>query len=155
MKVFKSGNLINEIQRRTKQRVEMLELRRKRDQSTIHRIEKEAQNPGDDTLELMMNEMEVPMEGFYYPLLEDQPMDVLILRDYLVQSLELNDLTRAEKLLAQIESRKGFTRADAAINYQFILPFIRGGCGRMYANYQRGNFTARKPYSRKRKCYLP
>jgi len=118
---YNPNEMINEIRRRMAERVKMMQMHDFRDGSTVRRIEGGNQSPSGETVELMLNAMDVPMEGFYYPLLTNQPMGVLLIRDRLIQALDLGDLKLAEELLMQLEGAEGFGKSDSQINYQFIL----------------------------------
>jgi transcriptional regulator with XRE-family HTH domain len=88
------------------------------DESSLRRIEGEKQNPKPETLESLMKTIDLPLEGFIYSLLDDQPMGVYLLCDRLTQVLDIGDAVTGESLLHQLEVLPGF---DTGVLLQFIL----------------------------------
>lgn len=88
------------------------------DDSSLRRIESEKQHPKPETLESLMLSIALPLEGFVYSLLDDQPMGVYLLCDRLTQVLDIGDTVAAEELIKQLEVLPGF---DAGIQLQFML----------------------------------
>ena len=88
------------------------------DSSTRYRLENGKTRPTLKNFESYMKDIDLPLEGFIYPLLENQPARVHIICNHLVQALELGDTTLAQSLLDELEILPGF---KYELNRQFLL----------------------------------
>ena len=116
-----SGQLIKEVRVRKKLRQTQLISDHKFDDRLVSRLENAHQSPYDDTFKEFMNELQMPVTTYFCPYLENQPMDVFVTRDKVLNLLD-SDMEEAWKkageLLKEMEDRGGF---DDGINRQFIL----------------------------------
>jgi len=90
----------------------------KLDGKSLRRIEAEKQDPKAESFEGLMKAIDIPMEGFVYPLLDYLSMEDIIRRDLLSQLLDIGDAPRAEGILAELEANPGF---GEGIHRQFVL----------------------------------
>jgi len=88
------------------------------DDSTFRRIENGKQHPKMETLKMLIEAINLPLDGFIYSPLDDLPMETLLLCDRLNQLLDINELNKAELLLNQIENLAIF---DTGVLLQFKL----------------------------------
>ena len=119
MLYFKRGLLVRDIRERMERLAAELEYYGFFDIGTIRRIESDTQFPSNETFLRIMNELGAPVDGFLYPLLDDQHPETLIMRDSLIQALDMSDADKAVRLLEKLESKIGFGNSD--INRQLIL----------------------------------
>ena len=88
------------------------------DDSSLRRIEGGKQRPKREALEAIIKSIDVPLEGFVYSPIEDQPMDVILLCDRLTQLLDIGDTESAEDIIKQLEAKPKF---EDGIHRQFLL----------------------------------
>ncbi|MDR2572311.1 MAG: helix-turn-helix transcriptional regulator, partial [Oscillospiraceae bacterium] len=113
-----TGKLISELRKRKQWQQEKLLEKMSYYAPEMYRIEKGEQLPRADTLKLVMETLEAPLEELVCPHLDNQPMEVYILRYALIQSLDNKDLPASEKLFNELCDVGSF---DSPINKQFLL----------------------------------
>ncbi|MCL2426384.1 MAG: transcriptional regulator [Oscillospiraceae bacterium] len=118
MSKYSTGSLVNALRERLGlEREAILELSLL-DDSSLRRIESEKQNPKIETFEVLIKAVNIPPDGFIYSKLGSQPMEANFLYNQLSKALELNDINKAEKIIAKLEYMPGF---DSGIPLQFML----------------------------------
>ena len=90
---------------------------------TMSRYENNRQEPRMKVFKGLMETMRMPIEAFFCPHFEDQPMEVVVQRPYILNLLDIAEdnisaLHEAKHKVAELASTKGF---DAGLNKQFIL----------------------------------
>jgi transcriptional regulator with XRE-family HTH domain len=88
------------------------------DDSSLRRIEDEKQHPKSETLDSLIESINLPVEGFVYSLLEDHSMEVIIMRDKLTQTLDLENVDAASSILQHLEKLPDF---KTGVQRQFLL----------------------------------
>jgi len=89
--------------------------------ANLSRLENIHQNPTDETFHHLMNKLQMPLETYFSPHLESQPMEVYVLRDQIIDLLDSDESLhwqQAEELIQKLAIQKGF---ETGINRQFIL----------------------------------
>jgi len=118
MAKYKTGSLVKQLRKRIGIKREIALKISKLDESNLHRIESEKQHPKAETLENLLKSIDLPMEGFYYSLLDYKSTEVYLLCDSLTQALDLHNFSLAEELLAKLEK---LPYLDDGILRQFVL----------------------------------
>jgi len=88
------------------------------DESSLRRIEREDQHPSINTLKKLFEVIDLPIEGFIYPLLDELPMGALLLCDRFTQALDMNDLELADTIFTKLEE---FPKFETGVLTQFKL----------------------------------
>jgi len=118
MSKYNTGLLISELRERTALEREAISDLSNIDESSLRRIENEKQLPKQKTLAKIIESIDLPIEGFVYPLLDELPMEVLLLCDRLTQTLDMEDTITAEKVLNQL---KEIPNLETGVITQFII----------------------------------
>jgi len=117
----------------------------------VFRLEHERHRMDPVNMQILLDTLSVQMGEFLVPLLENQPDDVIALRDRLICALDRGDTYQAGEILSMFESLEGF---EEGINRQFLLshkaryleqsqrpaseiiPLIEEGMGITFPEYQ-------------------
>ncbi|MCL2050238.1 MAG: helix-turn-helix domain-containing protein [Lachnospiraceae bacterium] len=124
MSSFKTGELVKQIRERKKwQQKELLFDSSACADITLSRIENNRQKPNQDNFFLLMEQLKMPIKQIIYAYLENQTMDIYLLRDQLINCLEKDVIDAkaqlaAKKMINQLKRQAGF---DEGLNQQFFL----------------------------------
>jgi len=119
MPVISISQLVNGLRVRTQMSRQMLKFCKKQmNNSTRHRLEKGVTRPKQKNFEAYMKDIDFPLEGFVYPLLENYSAKVLIMCDHLNQALNIKDMPLAQTLFEELSS---LMNAEDEISRQFLL----------------------------------
>ena len=167
MPKYNTGVLVNELRERIGlEREAILEII-KLDDSSLRRIENEEQHPKPETLKKLIEAIDLPLEGFMYPMLDELPMKVLLLCDRLTQLLDMKDIDAAESVLMQLEE---YAKIETGVLTQFklsskarlwelqgrhideILPLIEEGMNETFCNFDENNLSGKYLYWKNQNC---
>ena len=112
------GSTLKELRARKKWQQEKLLDMLEHYMPSVYRLESGVQMPGSDSLRLVMDALDAPIEEILCPHLDDQPMEVYILRDRLLQALDNKDLHEAHKLYNEVVA---LMQHEGPVNRQFVL----------------------------------
>jgi len=115
---YNTASLVAMLRERTGLEREALLVLSDLDDSSLRRIEEEKQHPKQETLEILMQTINLPLKGFVYPLLSNRTMADSILCDQLDQALDRGDIASAEEYVGRLEALNGF---DAGVYKQYKL----------------------------------
>jgi len=118
MPKYSTGLLVNGLRERIGLEREIIAEVSNLDEASMRRIESETQNPKLNTLKKLFEIIDLPIEGFIYPLLDELPMGALLLCDRLTQLLDMDDTVAAEAVLMQLEE---YPKVETGVLTQFIL----------------------------------
>ena len=116
-----SGTLIKEMRLRKSLMRSHLQRTGSYSESNLSRIENNKQNPTENTFINLMNDLSMPVNSFFFPCLENQSIDIFLLRDEiynLIDSTFKYDWIKAEDFINSLEKTKNF---NDGINKQFLL----------------------------------
>ena len=118
---FLPGHLIKETRARKKWRQSALLYHIPTEDAYLSRIENTHHSPRHYAFLNFMDELEMPVETFFSPYLIDQPMEVIIIRERIMDLLDYDEpqnWQQAEELVQGLKRREGF---EIEVNRQFIL----------------------------------
>jgi len=121
MPSYLPGYLIKETRKRRKWLQSMITTTENYEKANLSRIENALQNPNKKTLLKLMNTLGMPVNTFFSPYLENQPINIFEKRDeilYLLNTKSPEKYEEAKQLIRKMEQREGF---ESGINLQFIL----------------------------------
>jgi len=84
----------------------------------VFRLEHERHRPDPVNLQVLMDTLNIQMGEFLIPLLENQPDEVIALRDRLICALDRGDVEQAKEIFQLFNTFEGF---EEGINRQFIV----------------------------------
>ena len=110
MPIYLTGTLISQLRERIGLEREIILRDCDIDDSSLRRMENDKQHPRKERLASIIEKIKLPLEGFVYPLLDYQGMEVYILCDQLNQALDRGDVAEAEPLLDTLDTLPGFDK---------------------------------------------
>jgi transcriptional regulator with XRE-family HTH domain len=123
MASYNTGDFLKMIRQRKE--LQIKEAAYHNSEMTVSRIEKGRSKPQRKTLANLMSTFNMPEDTFFCPYLDNQPLDVYELKDYITASLEHMENNGNRELREQagqaIERLKNTPGFDKGINRQFIL----------------------------------
>ncbi|MDR2590143.1 MAG: XRE family transcriptional regulator [Oscillospiraceae bacterium] len=108
MSKYNTSALVNELRKRIGMEREALLRLSKIDESSLRRIENEQQHPSQNTLKKFVEAVDLPTDGFTNSILDELPMEVILLCDKLKQFLDMDDIISAELIMNRIDEQKTF-----------------------------------------------
>ena len=108
MAIYIAGQLVSQLRERTGLEREIILGSCGIDDSSLRRIENDKQHPSRTTLASLIENVKLPLEGFFYPLLDYQSMEVYLVCDQLNQALDRGDIAEAKVCLDQLDALPGY-----------------------------------------------
>lgn len=90
---------------------------------TMSRYENNRQEPRMKVFKGLMETMRMPIEAFFCPHFEDQPMEVVVQRPYILNLLDIaeNNPSAHDEAARRVEALSSMKGFDVGLNRQFIL----------------------------------